>query len=55
MAIDIDVQSDKFPYLARQFCGDIETAFGYGIDNVYEADVAFLNILYNFCIDNLVG
>lgn len=55
MAIDIDVQSDKFPYLARQFCGDIATAFGYGIDHVYEADVPFLNFLYNFSIENLEG
>lgn len=55
MAIDIDVQNDKFPYLARQFCGDIATAFGLGIDHVYEADVPFINFLYNFSIENLEG
>ena len=55
MAIDIDVQSDKFPYLARQFCGDIATAFGFGIDHIYEADVPFINFLYNFSIENLEG
>jgi hypothetical protein len=55
MAIDVDVQNDKFPYLARQVCGDIATAFGYGIDHVYEQDLPFINYLLNFSIDNLEG
>jgi hypothetical protein len=55
MAIDIDVQNDKFPYLARQICGDIAKAFGYGIDHVYEVDQPFLNMLKNFSIDTLYG
>lgn len=55
MAIDIDVQSDNFPYLARQIQGDIAKAFGYGIDHVYEQDIPFLNFLSNFSIDNLDG
>lgn len=53
MAIDIDVQDDKFPYLARQIIGDIAKAFGYGIDHVYEEDSAFINFLSHFSIDNL--
>lgn len=53
MAIDIDVQNDKFPYLARQIIGDIAKAFGYGIDHVYEEDSAFINFLSHFSIDNL--
>lgn len=53
MAIDIDVQNDKFPYLARQIQGDIAKAFGLGIDHVYENDQAFLDFLSNFSIDNL--
>ena len=55
MAIDIDVQNDKFPYLARQIQGDIAKAFGLGIDHVYENDQAFLDFLSNFSIDNLNG
>lgn len=55
MAIDIDVQNDKFPYLARQICGDVATAFGYGIDHVYEKDEPFIDFLNHFCIDNLAG
>ena len=53
MAIDIDVQNDKFPYLARQIQGDIAKAFGLGIDHVYENDQEFLDFLSNFSIDNL--
>ena len=55
MAIDIDVQNDKFPYLARQIQGDIAKAFGYGIDHVYEKDQEFLDFLSDFSIDNLEG
>ena len=55
MALSIDVQKDKFPYLARQICGDIATAFGYGIDHVYEVDEPFINMLTHFSIDNLYG
>lgn len=55
MAIDIDVQNDKFPYLARQVNGDVVTAFGYGIDHVYEADQEFIDFLSRFSIDNLEG
>jgi hypothetical protein len=55
MAIEIDVQNDKFPYLARQICGDIATAFGYGIDHVYERDQEFIDFLGKFDIDNLEG
>ena len=55
MALETDIQNDKFPYLARQFCGDIATAFGYGIDHVYEEDAEFLDFLTNFKIDTLWG
>lgn len=55
MALTIDVQNDKFPYLARQIQGDIATAFGYGIDHVYEADTDFIDFLGSFSIDNLYG
>ena len=55
MAITVDVQNDKFPYFARQFCGDIATAFGYGIDHVYEEDLEFINFLLNFSLDTLSG
>ena len=55
MAIDIDVQNDKFPYLARQICGDIAKAFGYGIDHIYEADKNFITFLSHFSIDTLSG
>lgn len=55
MAITVDVQNDKFPYLARQICGDIATAFGYGIDHVYEKDLEFIDFLSKFSIDNLYG
>ncbi len=55
MAITVDVQNDKFPYLARQICGDIATALGYAIDHVYEADVPFIEFLSKFSIDNLYG
>lgn len=55
MAITVDVQNDKFPYLARQFCGDIATAFGYGIDHVYEADADFIDFLSHFSIDSIYG
>lgn len=55
MALEIDVQNDKFPYLARQIQGDIAKAFGYGIDHVYEADADFIDFLGNFSIDNLYG
>lgn len=55
MALEIDVQNDKFPYLARQINGDVATAFGYAIDHVYEADKAFINMLSRFSIDNLYG
>lgn len=53
MAIVVDVQNDKFPYLARQICGDIAKAFGYGIDHIYEVDQAFINFLSHFSIDTL--
>lgn len=55
MAIDIDVQNDKFPYLARQICGDIAKAFGYGIDHIYEIDRDFITFLSSFSIDTLSG
>ena len=55
MAISVNVQNDKFPYLARQISGDIAKAFGYGIDHVYEADVEFINFISHFSIDNLYG
>lgn len=55
MAIDIDVQNDKFPYLARQIQGDISKAFGYGIDHVYETDQQFIDFLSRFSIDSLSG
>ena len=55
MALTIDVQNDKFPYLARQIQGDIATAFGYGIDHVYESDSDFIDFLSKFSIDNLYG
>lgn len=55
MAINVDVQNDKFPYLARQICGDIAKAFGYGIDHVYEADIEFINFISHFSIDTLYG
>lgn len=55
MAITVDVQNDKFPYLARQLCGDIATAFGYGIDHVYEADADFIDFLSHFSIDSIYG
>ena len=55
MAIDIDVQNDKFPYLARQISGDIAKAFGYGIDHVYETDKSFITFLNSFSIDTLSG
>lgn len=55
MSITVDVQNDKFPYLARQFCGDIATAFGYGIDHVYEADADFIDFLSHFSIDSIYG
>lgn len=55
MAIDTDVQNDKFPYFARQFAGDIATAFGYGVDHVYEEDGEFIDFLSHFSIDNLYG
>lgn len=55
MALDIGVDNDKFPYLARQICGDIAKAFGYGIDHVYEADQPFLDMLKRFSIDTLYG
>ena len=55
MAINIDVQNDKFPYLARQIVGDIAKAFGYAIDHVYEADLEFIDFLSKFSIDNLYG
>lgn len=55
MAIEIDVQNDKFPYLARQIQGDIATSFGYGIDHVYEEDSEFLDFLSRFNIDTLWG
>lgn len=55
MAIDIDVQNDKFPYLARQIQGDIAKAFGLGIDHVYETDQEFIDFLSSFSIENLNG
>lgn len=55
MAIDINVQNDKFPYLARQICGDIAKAFGYGIDHVYEVDQPFIDLLKSFSIDTIYG
>lgn len=55
MALDIDVQNDRFPYLARQIVGDIAKAFGYGIDHVYETDAEFIDFLSHFSIDNLYG
>lgn len=55
MSIEIDVQNDNFPYLARQIQGDIATAFGYGIDHIYEEDSSFIDFLSNFSIDNLYG
>lgn len=55
MAIEVDVQNDKFPYLARQITGDIAKAIGYGIDHVYEQDVEFIDFITHFKIDNLYG
>jgi hypothetical protein len=55
MAIVTDVQNDKFPYLARQICGDVATALGYGIDHVYEQDAEFIDFLSHFSIDTLYG
>lgn len=55
MAIEIDVQNDKFPYLARQISGDIAKAFGFGIDHVYEQDQEFIDFLSRFSIDELSG
>lgn len=55
MAIEVDVQNDKFPYLARQITGDIAKAIGYGIDHVYEQDVEFIEFITHFKIDNLYG
>lgn len=55
MAIEVDVQNDKFPFLARQIVGDIAKAFGYGIDHVYEADAEFIDFLSHFSIDTLYG
>lgn len=55
MAIDIDVQNDNFPYLARQIQGDIAKAFGLGIDHVYETDKEFIDFLSSFSIENLSG
>lgn len=55
MAIDIDVQNDKFPYLARQIQGDIAKAFGLGIDHVYEQDQEFIDFISSFSIENLSG
>lgn len=55
MAIEVDVQNDKFPYLARQIQGDIAKAFGLGIDHVYETDQEFLDFLSRFSIDSLYG
>lgn len=55
MAIEVDVQNDKFPFLARQITGDIAKAFGYGIDHVYEADAEFIDFLSRFSIDTLYG
>lgn len=55
MAIETDVQNDKFPYLARQICGDIAKAFGYGIDHVYETDAEFIDFISRFSIDTLYG
>jgi len=55
MAISIDVQNDKFPYLARQIQGDIAKAFGYGIDHVYETDQEFLDFITHFDINTLYG
>lgn len=55
MALDIDVQNDKFPYLARQISGDIAHAFGYGIDHVYEADKDFITFLSSFSLNTLSG
>lgn len=55
MALNIDIQDDKFPYLARQIMGDIAHAFGYGIDHIYEADSPFISFLSNLSIDTLSG
>ena len=55
MAIDIDVQNDKFPYLSRQIVGDIAKAFGYGIDHIYEVDQPFIDFLSHFSIDTMSG
>ena len=55
MAIEVDVQNDKFPYLARQIQGDIALSFGYGIDHVYEEDQEFLDFLTHFSIDTIYG
>lgn len=55
MALDVDIQNDKFPYLARQIRGNVSTAFGYGIDHVYEADKEFIDFLSKFSIDTLYG
>jgi hypothetical protein len=55
MAIDIDVQNDKFPYLARQIQGDIAKAIGYGVDHVYEADKEFIDFISKFSIDTMYG
>lgn len=55
MALDVDVQNDKFPYLARQISGDVAKAFGYGIDHTYETDQEFIDFLSSFSIDTLYG
>lgn len=55
MALNINTQNDKFPYLARQICGDIAKAIGYGIDHIYEIDQEFIQFLSEFSIDTLYG
>ena len=55
MAIETDVQNDKFPYLARQIRGDVAKALGYGIDHVYEEDAEFVDFISRFSIDTLYG
>lgn len=55
MSLDVDIQNDKFPYLARQISGDIAHAFGYGIDHVYETDQDFITYLSSFSINTLSG
>lgn len=55
MSVEVDVQNDKFPYLARQIQGDIARCFGYGVDHVYEEDKEFIDFISKFSINTLYG